>query len=165
MGSYIFGVLLSLGIGLILGLEREYDKLKKESGFAGIRTFPIVTILGFTLGTITEIFTSWLPVVGLGTFILSLGLNQFSKAKENYSKELTTNLALIATFVLGLMVSIEMYRDAVATAVVIVTLLSLKNRFHIVISNITPEELSAFFKFTIIALLILPFFTKQNFCP
>lgn len=165
MGSYIFGVLISLGIGLILGLEREYDKLKKESGFAGIRTFPIVTILGFTLGTITEIFTSWLPVVGLGTFILFLGLNQFSKAKENYSKELTTNLALIATFVLGLMVSIEMYRDAVATAVVIVTLLSLKNRFHIVISNITSEELSAFIKFSIITLLILPFLPNKTFGP
>ncbi|TLP81891.1 MgtC/SapB family protein [Maribacter sp. ACAM166] len=41
-----------MGIGLILGLEREYDK-----GFAGIRTFPIATILGFVLGTLTATFT------------------------------------------------------------------------------------------------------------
>jgi len=49
VGSYILVVLLSLGIGLIFGLEREYDKPKEEKGFAGIRTFPIVPILGFSI--------------------------------------------------------------------------------------------------------------------
>tara|TARA_R110000868_G_scaffold86347_4_gene242177 strand:- start:101 stop:1372 length:1272 start_codon:yes stop_codon:yes gene_type:complete len=165
MGSYMLGVLISLGIGLILGLEREYDKLKKDKGFAGIRTFSIVTIFGFTLGSLSEMFSIWLSIVGLGSLMLFLGLNQFSKTEETYSKELTTNLALIATFVLGLMVSAEMYRDAVATAVIIVTLLSLKNRFHLVISNITSEELSAFIKFSIIALLILPFLPNKTYGP
>lgn len=165
MGSYILGVLISLGIGLILGLEREYDKLKEEIGFAGIRTFPLVTILGFSLGSLTEAFTPWLLVISLGSFILFLGFNQFSKAKATYSKGLTTNLALIVTFVLGILVSAEFYRDAVATAVIIVTLLSLKTRFRMVISNITSEELSAFIKFSIIALLILPFLPNQTYGP
>ncbi len=44
IGPYMLGVLVSLAIGLMLGLEREYDKIKDETGFAGIRTFPIVTI-------------------------------------------------------------------------------------------------------------------------
>ena len=44
INPFILGLLISLGIGLILGLEREYDKLKEEQGFAGIRTFPIVAI-------------------------------------------------------------------------------------------------------------------------
>ena len=51
INPFILGLLISLGIGLILGLEREYDKLKEEQGFAGIRTFPIVAIIGFILGT------------------------------------------------------------------------------------------------------------------
>ncbi|MFS4416431.1 MgtC/SapB family protein [Maribacter sp. 2307ULW6-5] len=165
MGTYILGVLISMGIGLILGLEREYDKLKEEQGFAGIRTFPIVTILGFSLGSLSEAFTPWLLIISLGSFILFLGFNQFSKAEEAYSKGLTTNLALIATFVLGILVSAEFYRDAVATAVIIVTLLSLKTRFRTVISNITSEELSAFIKFSIIALLILPFLPNETYGP
>ena len=164
-GSYILGVLISLGIGLILGLEREYDKLKEEQGFAGIRTFPIVTILGFSLGSLTEAFTPWLLIISLGSFILFLGIIQFSKEVALYSKGLTTNLALIVTFVLGMLVSAEFYRDAVATAVIIVTLLSLKTRFRMVISNITSEELFAFIKFSIIALLILPFLPNQTFGP
>ncbi len=165
VGSYILGVLISLGIGLILGLEREYDKLKEEKGIAGIRTFPIVAILGFTIASLTQLYTPWLLIVGLGAFILFLALINFSQKQEEYKQGLTTNFALIATFVLGSMVSAEFYRDAVATAVIIVTLLSLKTRFRSVISNITSEELFAFIKFSIIALLILPFLPNKQYGP
>jgi uncharacterized membrane protein (DUF4010 family) len=163
VGSYILGVLISMGIGLIIGLEREYDKLKEEKGFAGIRTFPIVAILGFSLGSLTELFTPWLLIINLSAFILFLAFDHFSQNQDEYRQGLTTNLALIATFVLGIMVSVQYYRDAVATAVIIVTLLSLKTRFHSVISNLTSEELFAFIKFSIIALLILPFLPNKEY--
>ncbi|MEM5565072.1 MgtC/SapB family protein [Psychroserpens sp. AS72] len=163
--TYILGVLISMGIGLIIGLEREYDKLKEEKGIAGIRTFPIVTILGFSLGNLTELFSPWLLIVSLAAFIMFLAANQFSQKQEEYGHGLTTNLALIATFILGVMVSVEYYRDAVATAVIIVTLLSLKTRFRSVISNITSEELFAFIKFSIVALLILPFLPNKTYGP
>lgn len=163
LGSYILGVLISLGIGLILGLEREYDKLKEENGFAGIRTFPIVAILGFSLGSLTKLFTPWLLIISLGAFILFLGFTHFSKKQQEHRQGVTTNLALIITFVLGIMVAVEYYRNAVATAVIIVTLLSLKTRFRSLISNITSEELFAFIKFSIIALLILPFLPNKEY--
>ncbi|WP_261376900.1 MgtC/SapB family protein [Gillisia sp. Hel_I_86] len=156
--------LIGTGVGLIIGLEREFDKLK-EKGFAGIRTFPIVTIPGFSLGNLTAQFTTWLVIIGLGCFILFLALYHFSQKHEEYGQGLTTNLALIAIFILGVMVAAAFYREAVATAVVIVTLLSLKTRFHTVISNITSEELFAFIKFSIIALLILLFLPNKTFGP
>lgn len=165
LDPYILGVFISLGIGLILGLEREYNNLKGDYGFAGIRAFPIVTILGFSLGSLIEIFSFWLSIISLGAFILFLGFNHFYKEKNSFERSFTTNLALIATFMLGLMVSAEYYRNAVATAVIIVTLLSLKTRFHSVISNITSEELFAFVKFSIIALLILPFLPNNTYGP
>ncbi|CAM4269066.1 MgtC/SapB family protein [Zobellia nedashkovskayae] len=164
MDSYLLGVLISMGIGLIIGLEREYDKLK-DQGFAGIRTFPIVAILGFALENLTDKFTVWILIVSLGAFILFLAVNRMYRKQEEYGKGLTTNLALIATFVLGIMVSAEYYRDAVATAVIIVTLLSLKTKFRTVISNITSEELFAFIKFSIISLLILPFLPNKVYGP
>lgn len=161
----MLGVLVSLAIGLILGLEREYYKRKDERGFAGIRTFPIVTILGFALGNLTEAFTPWILIVGLGSVIVLLGISQFSFARNEQAPGLTTKFALIATFVLGVMVSEELYRDSVATAVIIVTLLSLKTTFHSFIKNITPAEFFAFIKFVIIALLILPFLPDASFGP
>ena len=165
LGPYMLGVLISLAIGLILGLEREYDKLKEELGFAGIRTFPIVTLLGFVMGHLSEIFTPWFLLVGMGSFIMFLGFGQILKNKTDASSGITTNLALIATFVLGIMVSQELYRDSVATAVIIVTLLSLKTTFRSIIENITHQELFAFIKFVIIALLILPFLPNVDYGP
>ncbi|WP_282180291.1 MgtC/SapB family protein [Maribacter stanieri] len=162
---YILGVIISLGIGLILGLEREYNNLKEDKGFAGIRAFPIVAILGFALGSLTDIYTVWLPIVAFGAFIFFLGFNHLYKETIAYERSFTTNLALIATLLLGLMVSAAYYRNAVATAVIIVTLLSLKTRFHTVISNITSDELFALIKFSIIALLILPFLPNNNYGP
>ncbi|QFZ53551.1 MgtC/SapB family protein [Oceanihabitans sp. IOP_32] len=164
ISPYLFGVLISTGLGLIIGLEREFDKLK-EKGFAGMRTFPIVAIIGFSIGNLKNQFTPWIVVISLGCFVLFLALYHFSHKLEEYGQGLTTNLALIATFILGVMVSVEFYREAVATAVIIVTLLSLKTRFRSVISNITSEELFAFIKFAIIALLILPFLPNKSFGP
>ncbi|APQ16159.1 MgtC/SapB family protein [Maribacter hydrothermalis] len=165
LDPYILGVLISLGIGLILGLEREYNNLKEDKGFAGIRAFPIVAILGFTLGSLTETYSTWLPIIGLGAFIFFLGFNHLYKETVTFERSFTTNIALIATLILGLMVSAEYYRNAVATAVIIVTLLSLKTHFHMVIRNITSDELFALIKFSIIALLILPFLPNSNYGP
>lgn len=163
LGPYMLGILMSLAIGLILGLEREYDKIKDEAGYAGIRTFPIVTILGFVMGNLSETFTLWFLIVGLASFILFMGMGQLSKNRLESHSGMTTNLALIATFLLGIMVSQGLYRDSVATAVIVVTLLSLKTTFRSIIQNITHQELFAFIKFAIIALLILPFLPNTDY--
>ncbi|GJM29712.1 MAG: MgtC/SapB transporter [Cyclobacteriaceae bacterium] len=163
IGPYMLGVLVSLAIGLILGLEREYHKLRDEQGFAGIRTFPMVTVLGYVLGNLTDRFTPWLLIVGFGSFILFLSIRHVIKTAVQTPLGITTNLALITTFVLGIMVSEELYRDSVATAVIVVTLLSLKTTFRSLIQNITSAELFAFIKFVIIALLILPFLPDQTY--
>lgn len=163
LGPYMLGILMSLAIGLILGLEREYDRLKGDTGYAGIRTFPIVTILGFVMGNLSEVFTLWFLIVGLASFILFMGISQLSKTRSEGTSGMTTNLALIATFLLGIMVSQGLYRDSIATAVIVVTLLSLKTTFRSIIQNITHQELFAFIKFAIIALLILPFLPNRDY--
>ena len=78
---------------------------------------------------------------------------------------ITTNMALFATLILGIMVANHLHKEAVATAVIVVTLLSLKTTFNTFIKNITSEELFAFIKFSIITLLILPFLPNQDYGP
>lgn len=163
LGPYMLGVLMSLAIGLILGLEREYDKLKDDSGYAGIRTFPIVTITGYMMGVLSTAFSNWFLLLGMMAIILFLGIGQLVKTRGGVSLGMTTNLALIATFLLGVMVSQGLYRDSIATAVIMVTLLSLKTTFREIIKNITHQELFAFIKFAIIALLILPFLPNKDY--
>ncbi|WP_452600724.1 MgtC/SapB family protein [Pontimicrobium sp. MEBiC06410] len=163
INPFILGLLISLGIGLILGLEREYDKLKEEQGFAGIRTFPIVAIIGFILGSLSITYTPWLVIIISSAFLLFLSLSHLSIVQKHAMTGITTNLALFATLILGVMVANHLHKEAVATAVVIVTLLSLKTTFNTFIKNITSEELFAFIKFSIISLLILPFLPNQDY--
>lgn len=165
INPFILGLLISLGIGLILGLEREYDKLKEEQGFAGIRTFPIVAIIGFILGHLSTTYSLWLVIIISAAFLLFLSLSHLSIAQKHSMTGITTNMALFATLILGVMVANHLHKEAVATAVVIVTLLSLKTTFNTFIKNITSEELFAFIKFSIIALLILPFLPNQDYGP
>ncbi|WP_034892080.1 MgtC/SapB family protein [Gillisia sp. Hel_I_29] len=165
INPFILGLLISLGIGLILGLEREYDKLKEEQGFAGIRTFPIVAIIGFILGNLTTAYTPWLVIIIAVAFLLFLALSHLSIVQKHIMTGITTNMALFATLILGVMVANHLHKEAVATAVVVVTLLSLKTTFNTFIKNITSEELFAFIKFSIIALLILPFLPNQDYGP
>lgn len=93
-----------MSIGLILGLEREYDKLKDEQGFAGIRTFPIVTIIGFILGSLSRTYTPWLVIIIAAAFLLFLSLSHLSIAQKHVMTGITTNMALFATLILGVMV-------------------------------------------------------------
>ncbi|WP_166961667.1 MgtC/SapB family protein [Yeosuana marina] len=165
INPFILGIIISLGIGLILGLEREYDKLKEEQGFAGIRTFPIVAIIGFILGNLSQVYTPWFVIITVATFLLFLGLSHISIVQKHLMTGITTNLALFATLILGVMVANHLHKEAVATAVVVMTLLSLKTTFRSFIKNITSVELFAFIKFTIIALLILPFLPNENYGP
>ena len=165
INPFILGLLISLGIGLILGLEREYDKLKEEQGFAGIRTFPIVAIIGFILGNLSTTYTPWLVIIIAAAFLLFLSLSHLCIVQKHIMTGITTNMALFATLVLGVMVASHLHKEAVATAVVVVTLLSLKTTFNTFIKNITSEELFAFIKFSIIALLILPFLPNQDYGP
>lgn len=165
INPFILGLLISLGIGLILGLEREYDKLKEEQGFAGIRTFPIVAIIGFILGNLSTTYTPWLVIIIAAAFLLFLSLSHLPIVQKHIMTGITTNMALFATLILGVMVANHLHKEAVATAVIIVTLLSLKTTFNTFIKNITSEELFAFIKFSIIALLILPFLPNQDYGP
>lgn len=163
---FILGILISTGIGLIIGLEREYDKLKEEKKvFAGIRTFPIVAILGYILGILSSTYSSWLVIIALAAFLIFLAISHVAVISKNIMMGITTILALTSTFILGVMVANHLEKEAIATAVIIVTLLSLKTTFRSFIKNITSEELFAFIKFSIISLLILPFLPNQNYGP
>ena len=115
INPFILGLLISMGIGLILGLEREYDKLKEEQGFAGIRTFPIVAIIGFILGNLTAAYTPWLVIIIAAAFLLFLPLSHLSIVQKHVMTGITTNMALFATLILGVMVANHLYKEAVAT--------------------------------------------------
>ena len=111
MGSYVLGVLISLGIGLILGLEREYNKLKEEKGFAGIWTFSPCYYLGVFLGYPKRV-AFFIPVMvtlsvsGLyeiiewlvaDIFFVEQGISYLGTQGDVWDAQKDTSMALIGT--------------------------------------------------------------------
>jgi len=53
-----FGI--ALLIGALIGLEREFARLKEEvKAFAGVRTFPLIALLGCSAALLTEQESGW----------------------------------------------------------------------------------------------------------
>tara|TARA_R110002072_G_scaffold166080_1_gene319296 strand:+ start:3197 stop:4474 length:1278 start_codon:yes stop_codon:yes gene_type:complete len=160
---FLIGLLISTGIGLIIGLEREYNKLQGGS-ISGIRTFPIVCIAGFLLANLSSEFSNWVVIATIPSFLLFLGLDHFNK-NDKHLQGHTTHLALFITFLLGMMISKHLFKEGLAVAVIVVTLLALKDQFKSTLKTITEQELFATIKFFILSLLILPFLPNQKFGP
>ena len=78
---------------------------------------------------------------------------------------LTTEIALLLTFILGIVISGGHFRESLAVVVLMALVLSLKEQLHNIIRQITEEELFAFIKFIVMALLILPMLPDQPFGP
>lgn len=158
------GLLVAAGIGLVIGLEREHDQQAQTRHFAGLRTFPLTAILGFAIAFISDQYLPWLlPAAVLGLFLLIAAAYYIQAHNGNFG--LTTELALSLAFILGALAAFGHPAEALAVAVVTTLLLSLKEELHGFVKQITNQELEAFIKFFVIALLLLLVLPNQRFGP
>ncbi len=161
---FLVGLLVSAGVGLIIGLEREFNTHDEPGHLGGIRTFTLVALLGFCAGWIGKTGNPVLLPAVVAGFILLVGVSYFLQAKTG-KMGLTTELALILTLLLGIFNAADLMRESVTVVVLVTLLLSLKAQLHGFIRQMTQEELFAFIKFIILALLILPMLPDQPFGP
>jgi uncharacterized membrane protein (DUF4010 family) len=160
---FLLSLLVATGIGLIIGLEREFRKISEKDHLAGIRTFPLVSILGCTTTYIALSISPWVLVGVSVAFILFVSTTFYVRSPGHSG--ITTEISLIITFALGAMSSLQLTKEALAAAVITTTLLSLKGQFHTFISKITEDELFAFIKFIVLAMLLFPFLPDAHYGP
>lgn len=155
---------VALCVGLIIGLEREFDAQQKDDHLAGIRTFPLVSILGCLLASLGGIAGYGLLWAAFPAFILFVALTWYSRSKQGHTG-LTSEIALIIAFTAGVMAGAHMIRAALGVAVITAALLSLKGTLRSYLALITRPELFAAIKFALIALVILPFLPDRGMGP
>ena len=91
------GLVVALGVGLLIGVERERSKgAGPARNAAGVRTFALTAMLGAIAGTIGS-----MPLVAmLAGGVIVLTAAGYLRA-NNQDPGLTTEIALIATYALG----------------------------------------------------------------
>lgn len=160
--------LIAIAIGGLIGLEREIGKKeKKESlGFAGLRTFILVSFFGalsYFMGE--KLNVPMIPSVSFVIFSLLIIVSYYISAQKGYTG-ITTELSALLTFLLGVIVMQTEYQIyAVIFAVLITILLAFKNYVREFVKNTKTKEWYDTLKFAFIAFVILPLLPNQGFGP
>lgn len=164
-GDFIIRLLVAIGIGGVIGLERQFNAMnEKMEGFAGIRTFVFLVLLGFIAALFFYLFSPWVYVaIFLGVSILIASTYWISAGNGNRGS--TTEFSSLLAFVIGSMTFVGLIEISLMITVLIVVVLSSKFRIKTVVGMITAEELYSFIRFVVIALLIFPFLPDRTFGP
>ncbi|MFZ2283763.1 MAG: MgtC/SapB family protein [Lutibacter sp.] len=163
--DFLIRMLVTAGIGFVLGLEREYSQYSEKGEiFAGLRTFTLVALLGFLTAYLGITFTYWIFIAGFLGVVSIVAISYWVTSNEGDIGS-TTEFAIIFTFLLGGLVLVGSINLSLALTVITLVLLSLKLRLKSMIGQLTQKELFAFVRFVVIALLILPFLPNEFYGP
>ncbi len=153
---------IALGLGILVGLQRE----RTETRLAGIRTFPLITLLGTLCGMLAQSFGGW--AIGAGLIALA-GLivigNVAKLKKELVEPGLTTEIAMLLMFVVGAYLTVGYKEVAIAVGGGIAVLLQFKKQMHAVAQKLGEEDLKAIMQFVFVSLVILPVLPNQTYGP
>jgi uncharacterized membrane protein (DUF4010 family) len=158
-------LLVACGIGLLLGLEREHSALlKKEHVFAGIRTFVLLALTGFTGAALHFLLSPWVFAAIL-LAVMSLTAISYWITSTKGDIGATSELAGLLAMILGALSFLGYIEISLMITVIILVMLSSKVQLMNVIGKITQEEIYALVRFVVVALLIFPFLPNENYGP
>lgn len=161
---FLLSLFVALGIGLMVGMEREVENLSGKEHFTGMRGFAFMSILGCVVAYVSLQLNINIIIAATPAIFVFISVFHVSKIqKENFG--IVTELSLILVFFLGVLAGLQHIREALAVAVVASIVLAIKNKLRETIQRITQEELYAFVKFFILSLLLLPFLPDKDFGP
>ncbi len=164
----LFTILQGLGavifIGLLIGLEREHSRSKDQKIFAGIRTFPLIGILGFLTALTSSLTSEWVYVAVLFGFS-GLLITAYTTAAKDGRLGGTSEISAFLVFILGTMVYYGYILLPAIIAIVITMFLSLKLQLHTFVGKVSGEDIFATLKLAIISLIVLPLLPDRAFGP
>lgn len=158
----IFKLLVALGLGFLVGLQREWVKNR----IAGIRTFPLITVMGVVCGMLAERHGGWIlaaALVALAAFAL-LG-KALGVTSEAAGPGMTTEVASLVMFLCGALLAADFVSEAVVTAGCLAVLLHWKEPLHSFAQGMGREDLRAVIQLALVGLVILPALPDRDFGP
>ena len=113
-------ILVALGAGLLIGVERERRmQAEKTPAAAGVRTFAITALLG----VLAALSSSNLLLAAAALGVITLTALSYQKS-HGADPGLTTEIALLATFIIGVLAASQPLLAAAAGVLIVVLLVS-----------------------------------------
>jgi uncharacterized membrane protein (DUF4010 family) len=159
-------VFLRLGIavllGLLVGLQREHA----ASGLAGMRTFPLITLLGSLAVLLAEHFQEgWIVAAGLLAILGVVVVGHLFQPQRDPRPGTTTDVAMLLMYAVGALVMIGPLSVAIVIGGGVAVLLQFKPELHRLAQKLGDEDLRAIMQFVLITCIVLPVLPNRNFSP
>ncbi len=156
-------IVLVLFLSFLLGLEREE---RKAAGgvysFGGVRTFPLIGLVGYSAALISG--QHMLPLAaGLLVIAAFLLVSYWHKISTSQAAGVTSEMSGLATFLVGALVCYGHLWIATTLGVASLLLLDLKAALEKLAVRIAPSEILTFAKFLFLSGVILPILPNQEF--
>jgi len=151
--EFIQKAILALGLGAILGFEREYTK-KQE--VIGLRTFSLISLLGFLSTYLSKVFFGNFWFVFISLFFVIIFLTYFYKTNKKLSIGWTTSTTIVLTFIIGAMTGLGMLFESTFLTIIIAVVLFSREKLHKIISHLTKKEVSDSIAFLILLGVVYP---------
>lgn len=158
----------ALLIGALIGIERERHKqLTAHPEFAGLRTFVLFALLGGLCGWLAvQLESPWILAAGLVAATIAVFTGYVLSVRMN-PKGLgqTTELAAIATFLLGAVATLGQLELAVGLGVTVAAVLAYKAPLHGFVEKLGSDDVYAALRLLIATFIILPLLPNETLDP
>ncbi|MGD9942605.1 MAG: MgtC/SapB family protein [Burkholderiaceae bacterium] len=157
----------ALAVGLLIGLERGWRERQASEGrrVAGFRTFTLIALLGGVLALLPERFGGWPLAVGLAGVAALFAVSYRQSVQASASVSVTSAIAALLTFALGAWAADGQALAAIAAAVIVAGILSLKPVLHRWLRLIEGREIAAALQLLVLSVVVLPLLPDAGFGP
>lgn len=150
---------IALATGVIIGLERGWERVSRDDQGPGLRTFTLAGLSGGLSGLVgsepfTLVFFALLGAIVLAGYVIT----SHTPAGVGY----TTEFALLLTFVLGVLATRGYANLAIAAAVVTALVLGLRPEIHGALRHIQRLELLSTLQLLVVAAVVLPLLPDRD---
>jgi len=154
--------LTALGIGLLIGLERERNPTAK----AGLRTFALVALFGAASAVLAETFDSpALIAAGAAAVALMMIAAYLRDEKPSNDPGTTTVAAVMLCYALAAMTMSGYARIAVMLAIAATILLYFKAELRGIAQRLERRDLISMLQFAVVAFIVLPLLPDRAYGP
>lgn len=157
---------VALALGLVVGLERGWSLRAQPPGgrYAGVRTFGLIGLLGGVAAFFDRLDLQPYGLVAFAAFALILVVTA-ARPSTTGARGITTFVAAIITFLVGLCAGFGHLEVAAAIAVTMTVLLGMKDALHRAIATVERGEIDAALQFLIISVIVLPILPNRGYGP
>ncbi len=162
--------LVSLLLGAAIGMEREAYERKTDkteasgTGSLGIRSYALITTLGTVAALSIDKYYGLFVFIS-ATFAILLIAYYIIGSFAIKDHGLTTDLAILWSYIIGLLIGLELIplQIIIAMTVVLILILSSKAKIKSFVAGVKEYELDAFVSYSIIALVVLPILPDKSY--